>query len=108
MPKRVSSMKMHEGEVHIDVALVQRLVADLFPDRAGLVIREVQSTGTVNAIYRVGGDAYARLPRLAAWEAGLQREAQWLPWLTKRLSLPIPEPIGEGHPNESYPFAWAL
>jgi hypothetical protein len=34
-------MRMHEGEVHIDVALVQRLVADQFPDRAGLAIREV-------------------------------------------------------------------
>jgi aminoglycoside phosphotransferase (APT) family kinase protein len=105
---RMSPMKMHDGEVHIDVALVQRLVADQFPDRAGLVIREVQSTGTVNAIYRVGDDAYARLPRRAVGEADLQREAQWLPWLAERLSLPIPEPIGEGHPNESYPFAWAL
>jgi aminoglycoside phosphotransferase (APT) family kinase protein len=101
-------MKMHDGEVHIDAALVQRLVADQFPDRAGLVIREVQSTGTVNAIYRVGEDEYARLPRLAAWQAGLQREAQWLPWLAERLSLPIPKPIGEGRPSESYPFAWAL
>jgi aminoglycoside phosphotransferase (APT) family kinase protein len=101
-------MKMHDGEVHIDAALVQRLVADQFPDRAGQVIREVQSTGTVNAIYRVGEDAYARLPRLSAWVAGLQREAQWLPWLAQRLSLPIPEPLGTGHPSESYPFAWAL
>jgi aminoglycoside phosphotransferase (APT) family kinase protein len=103
-----STMKMHDGEVHIDVALVQRLVADQFPDRAGLKIREVQSTGTVNAIYRVGEDAYARLPRLGVWEAGLQREAQWLPWLAERLSFPIPAPIGEGRPNESYPFVWAL
>ena len=101
-------MKMHDDEVHIDVALVQRLVADQFPDRAGRVIREVQSTGTVNAIYRVGDDAYARLPRRAVGAAGLQHEAQWLPWLAKRLSLPIPEPIGEGHPYDSYPFAWAL
>jgi aminoglycoside phosphotransferase (APT) family kinase protein len=105
---RVALMKMHDGEVPIDAALVQRLVADQFPDRAGRVIREVQSTGTVNAIYRVGEDAYARLPRLAAWAAGLQREAQWLPWLAERLSLPIPEPLGAGHPSESYPFAWAL
>jgi aminoglycoside phosphotransferase (APT) family kinase protein len=101
-------MKMHDDEVHIDVALVQRLVADQFPERAGLVIRELQSTGTVNAIYRVGDDAYARLPRRAAGQAALQREAQWLPWLAERLSLTIPEPIGEGPPNESYPFAWAL
>jgi aminoglycoside phosphotransferase (APT) family kinase protein len=101
-------MKMHDDEAHIDVALVRRLVAEQFPDRAGRVVVEVQSTGTVNAIYRVGEDAYARLPRRAVGEASLQREAEWLPWLAERLSLPIPEPIGEGHPNASYPFAWAL
>jgi len=99
---------MHDGEVHIDVALVQRLVADQFPDLAGLAIREVRSSGTVNAIYRVGDDVYARLPRVAAWEASLQREAQWLPWLAERLSLPIPEPIGPGRPTASYPLVWAL
>jgi aminoglycoside phosphotransferase (APT) family kinase protein len=101
-------MKMHDGEVAIDAALVQRLVAEQFPERAGQVIREVRSTGTVNAIYRVGEDACVRLPRLGAWAAGLQREAQWLPWLAKRLSFPIPEPMGAGRPNESYPVAWAL
>jgi aminoglycoside phosphotransferase (APT) family kinase protein len=99
---------MHEDEVHIDVALVRRLIADQFPERAGLIIREVQSTGTVNAIYRVGEDAYARLPRRMAGETSLQREAQWLPWLAKRLSLPIPEPIGQGRSSASYPCAWAL
>lgn len=101
-------MTMHDGEVHIDVALVRQLLAEQFPDRERSHVREVQSTGTVNAIYRIGDDAYARLPRLAAWEAGLQREAQWLPWLAERLSLPIPQPIAQGRPNASYPLAWAL
>jgi aminoglycoside phosphotransferase (APT) family kinase protein len=101
-------MKMHDGEPHLDVALVQRLVADQFPDWAGRVIQEVPSTGTVNAIYRVGDDVCARLPRVAAGEAALQREAQWLPWLAERLPLPIPEPIAAGRPDASYPFAWAL
>ena len=101
-------MMMHEGEVHIDVALVRQLLTEQFPDRGQSSICEVRSTGTVNAIYRVGNDAYARLPRLAACEAGLLREAQWLPWLAERLSLPIPEPIGQGRPGASYPLAWAL
>lgn len=99
---------MHEGEFHITAALVRQLMTDQFPDRGQSSICEVRSTGTVNAIYRVGDDAYARLPRLAAWEAGLLREAQWLPWLAERLSLPIPEPIGQGRPSACYPLAWAL
>lgn len=99
---------MHEGEVHIDVALVRQLLMEQFPDRGHSRIWEVPSTGTVNAIFRVGDDACARLPRLAAWEAGLLREAQWLPWLAERLSLPIPDPIGQGRPSSYYPLAWAL
>jgi len=101
-------MAMHDGEIHIDVALVQQLLAEQFPDRERSSIRAVQSTGTVNAIYRVGDDACARLPRLAAWEGGLQREARWLPWLAERLSLPIAEPMGQGRPTAAYPVAWAL
>jgi aminoglycoside phosphotransferase (APT) family kinase protein len=99
---------MHPDEVHIDAALVRRLVAEQFPALAGLPICEVQSTGTVNAIYRIGDDVCARFPRVAAWEASLQREARWLPWLSRRLSLPIPEPMGEGCSSTSYPLAWAL
>jgi aminoglycoside phosphotransferase (APT) family kinase protein len=101
-------MKMHDDEAPIDAALVQRLVAAQFPERAGLPVREVESTGTVNAIYRVGDDAYARLPRVGAWAADLEREQRWLPWLAAQLSLRIPEPLGEGRPAAGYPFAWAL
>jgi aminoglycoside phosphotransferase (APT) family kinase protein len=45
---------MHEDEIRIDVVLVQRLIEEQFPEWAGLPIREVESTGTVNAIYRIG------------------------------------------------------
>lgn len=99
---------MHEGEIHIDAALVRRLLAEQFPDRAQSTVDEIQSTGTVNAIYRIGDDAYARLPRLPAWEASLLREARWLPGLAKQLPLAIPEPIGQGRPGAAYPARWAL
>ena len=99
---------MHDDETHIDVALVQQLVAEQFPALAGLPIQETQSIGTVNAMYRIGKDICARLPRSPAGAAALQREARWLPWLAQRLSLRIPEPVDEGRPSASYPFDWAL
>lgn len=46
--------KMHADEVDIDVALVRRLLAEQFPQWADLPIKAVRSTGTVNAIYRLG------------------------------------------------------
>jgi aminoglycoside phosphotransferase (APT) family kinase protein len=99
-------MKMHDGEVDIDAGLVGRLVAAQFPGLGGLPVRAVQSTGTVNAIYRLGDHLYARLPRLPSW--ALERECQWLPKLAPRLSLRVPEPVAQGRPADGYPLSWAI
>ena len=101
-------MKMHHGEVDIDPELVGRLVAGQFPRLADLPIRAVRSTGTVNAIYRLGDHLYARLPRVETWARDLDNEWRWLPKLAPHLSLRIPEPVAKGHPTGSYPFAWAI
>src|SRR5215218_8101908 len=99
-------MKMHAGEV--DVELVRALVAEQFPELGHLPVRRVQSTGTVNAIFRLGDDLCARLPRMAKWAQDLEREWRWLPRLAPRLSLRVPEPVGRGRPAGGYPFAWAI
>ena len=100
--------KMHAGEVPIDAALVGRLISEQFPRWADLPISAVRSTGTVNAIYRIGDHLCARLPRVEEWAQDLEKERRWLPKLAPRLSLPIPEPVGKGHPTSSYPFSWAI
>lgn len=56
-------MTMHEGEVDIDDEFVGRLIAAQFPDMADLRITAPLSTGTVNAIYRLGDHLYVRPPR---------------------------------------------
>ena len=73
--------KMHADEVDIDAALVRRLLAAQFPQLGDLPIRAVRSTGTVNAIYRLGDHLYARLPRVQAWAEDLEKESRWLPKL---------------------------
>ena len=94
---------MHDDEVDIDAELVGRLLAAQFPHLADLPIREVRSTGTVNAIYRLGDHLAARLPRVRRWATDLEQECHWLPRLAPHLSLPVPEPIGVGRPNATYP-----
>jgi aminoglycoside phosphotransferase (APT) family kinase protein len=101
-------MKMHEGEVDLNAGLVRQLVAGQFPDLAGLPVRVVSSTGTVNAIYRLGEHFYARLPRLPRYAGDLEREWRWLPELAPGLTLRIPEPVGLGQPTAEYPFTWAI
>jgi aminoglycoside phosphotransferase (APT) family kinase protein len=99
---------MHDGQASVDAALVRRLVAGQFPQLAGLPVIGISSPGTVNAIYRIGDDWYARLPLLEKWQSGLEYEARWLPWLAPRLTLAIPEPVWAGRPAEGYPFGWAI
>ncbi|HEY2264725.1 MAG TPA: aminoglycoside phosphotransferase family protein [Streptosporangiaceae bacterium] len=101
-------MKMHDGEADIGAGLVRRLVASQFPALAGLPVTAFRSTGTVNAIFRLGDGLYARLPRMARWARDLEQEARWLPRLAGRLPLAIPEPVALGRPGAGYPFGWAI
>ena len=99
---------MHDGELLIDEALVARLLAEQLPEFAGLAVRSWPSTGTVNAIFRLGDHLTARLPRLQRYAVALAREAAWLPRLAPRLSLRVPEPVAVGRPTTEYPCVWAV
>jgi len=101
-------MKLHDDEVDINPDLVRQLVATQFPHLADLAVTEFDSTGTVNAIYRLGDRLYVRLPRVQRWARGLERECKWLPLLAPSLTLQVPEPVVKGSPAGEYPFSWAI
>ncbi len=101
-------MKMHDGELDIDADLVRRLLAAQFPSLADLPVSAVRSTGTVNAIYRLGDQLCARLPRMQKWAQDLGKEWRWLPKLAPHLPLQVPEPVAKGHPENWYPFTWVI
>jgi aminoglycoside phosphotransferase (APT) family kinase protein len=103
-----AQVKMHKGEIHVDIALVKRLLVEQFPSLAKKKITAVRSTGTVNAIFRVGNDLCLRLPRLGEWADSIDQEWAWLPKLAPHISLSIPKPMARGNPTEWYPFSWAI
>jgi aminoglycoside phosphotransferase (APT) family kinase protein len=100
--------KMHADEVDVDVALVRRLLAAQFPQWAGLPVEPVDSTGTDNAMYRLGQDMAVRLPRIEGAVANVEREQRWLPRLAPLLPVVIPTPLGRGMPAEGYPWSWSV
>jgi aminoglycoside phosphotransferase (APT) family kinase protein len=104
----VRAQKMHADEVNIDVSLVRRLLAGQFPQWAHLPIEPVQSTGTDNAIYRLGDELAVRLPRIAAATGQVEKEQRWLPKLAPLLPLAIPCPLAKGAPAEGYPWHWSV
>jgi aminoglycoside phosphotransferase (APT) family kinase protein len=101
-------MKMHTDEVEVDDGLLRRLLASQHPQWAGRPIARVPSSGTDNALYRLGDDLVARLPRIPSAVPGLEKELRWLPELAPLLPVRVPEPMAAGAPAEGYPFPWAV
>jgi aminoglycoside phosphotransferase (APT) family kinase protein len=99
---------MHPDEVETDVALVQRLIADQFPEWDGLPIEPVADRGTDNILYRLGGDLVARLPGRKRPEVALMKECEWLPKLAPQLPLAVPLPLAVGRPGRGFPYRWAI
>ena len=92
----------------IDVDLVRRLVADQFPQWAGLPVTAVAPGGWDNRTFRLGDTMLARLPSASGYEAAVTKEQRWLPQLARHLPLPIPVPLGHGRPGGGYPFPWSV
>ncbi|NYE71596.1 aminoglycoside phosphotransferase (APT) family kinase protein [Microlunatus parietis] len=101
-------MIMHEGQLEIGSDLVRRLLAEQFPDWAGLSITRVPSLGTVNALFRLGDELSVRLPLMPHHGDDLARELRWLPFLAPRLPLRVPRAAAAGTPTPEFPHVWAV
>lgn len=75
------------GGFRPDVAGVRDLVDQRFPAWRGLPVRAVASSGTVNAIFRIGDGLVARFPLVAASNEGgrgatVMRQMRGVAWLS--------------------------
>lgn len=104
----MSTGKMHDDEVNIPESLVRLLLVEQFPRWAQLPLKRVRSSGTDNAIYRLGDDMAVRLPRILAATGQLDKEMQWLPKFAPYLPLAIPVPLAKGEPGADYPWHWSI
>jgi aminoglycoside phosphotransferase (APT) family kinase protein len=100
--------KMHDDEVGVDTALVRRLLAEQFPRWADLVLERVSSTGTDNAIFRLGSEIGIRVPRIHWAVQQIDKEYQWLNRLAAHLPVPVAEPLAKGEPGQGYPYPWLI
>lgn len=92
----------------IEESLVSALIADQFPQWAGLPVERIPSPGTDNAIFRLGDDLAVRMPRVGWAAVQPEKEQRWLPWLAPQLPLAVPVPVGGGVPGRGYPWRWSV
>ncbi len=99
--------RVHDDELEIDEPLVRGLLAQQFPQWAGLPL-ERAGDGTVNVIYRLGDELSLRLPRREGPETEDDIEFRWLPVLAPQLPVAIPRPVARGRPGVGYPWFWSI
>lgn len=105
-------MTMHDDQVDVTTDIVAALVQEQFPEWGGRPIRRQPSTGTVNAVFRVGDDLSARFPLRrtdpAEALAVLEREARASTELAQVSRFPVPEPVALGKPGAGFPMPWSV
>ena len=95
------------AEIDVDAALVTALLEEQHPDLASLPVQLV-ANGWDNAMFRIGTDLTARLPRRLLAVPLLLKERRWLPVVAHGLPLPVPVPLRSGEPGAGYPWPWAI
>ncbi|MEZ0446348.1 aminoglycoside phosphotransferase family protein [Cellulomonas sp. ICMP 17802] len=66
------------------------------------------SSGTDNAMFRLGDDLVVRMPRIHWASGGVDHEAHWLPLVAGRLPVTVPRVVAVGEPTPEYPWTWSV
>lgn len=80
---------MHQDDLPVSDDLIRQLLSEQAPHWASLPLRRLDSSGTDNALYRLGDHLLLRLPRRASAALMLAKELDWLPRLG---DLPLKTP----------------
>jgi aminoglycoside phosphotransferase (APT) family kinase protein len=99
---------LHRDEIPIDAGLARALVGQAMPDYADAPVRRLASSGSTNALFRLGDEFIVRLPRQPGGSAAISKEATWLPVLGPRLPVCVPEVVAVFEPGRGYPERWSV
>ncbi|PYB77697.1 aminoglycoside phosphotransferase family protein [Rhizobium wuzhouense] len=103
---------MHEDQLTITVEQVRHLIADQFPQFRGQDIRELETAGTVNAIFRIGERHAARFPLRTMDPAvslrTLEQEIEASREFHEYCAFPSPVPVGIGQWGAGFPMPWLV
>ena len=98
--------QLWDADISISTEDARKMVEAQFPD---LVIRDFRfvTEGWDNRAFLLNDEIVFRFPRRHIAVDLIRTESRILPLLVPQLSLPIPEPIYLGEPDESFPWPFA-
>ena len=99
---------LHSDEIPIDAELVRLLVSRVMPAYADAPVRRLASSGSTNALFRLGEELLVRLPRQPGGSEAISKEAKWLPVLGPLLPVPVPQVVAVFDPDCGYPERWSV
>jgi aminoglycoside phosphotransferase (APT) family kinase protein len=99
---------LHSDEIPIDAELVRLLVSRVMPAYADAPVRRLPSSGSTNALFRLGEELLVRLPRQPGGSETISKEAKWLPVLGPLLPVPVPQVVAVFDPDCGYPERWSV
>jgi aminoglycoside phosphotransferase (APT) family kinase protein len=99
---------LHDDEIPIDEELVRSLLGTLPTSYERLRLRRMDSTGSSNALFRLGDELVVRLPRQPGGTATIEKERRWLSYVAPALPVAVPEVVAVGDPAFGYPERWSV
>jgi aminoglycoside phosphotransferase (APT) family kinase protein len=99
---------LHSDELAIDVGLVRALVGRTRPEWSSLPLSALSTSGSSNALFRLGDELLVRLPRQPNGSVAIEKEARWLPRIGPLLPVSVPDVVAVGEPGLGYPERWSI
>lgn len=103
---------MHSDQISISKAQATSLIAEQAPQWQGLEVSSPRTSGTDNAIFRLGDSLAARFPLSGSdpktLEDRLRTEAAAMAEFHRVSAFPGPEPLMVGAPGHGYPLPWNI
>jgi aminoglycoside phosphotransferase (APT) family kinase protein len=104
----VVASALHDDEIPVDTGSVRALVDRAMPQYVDLPVRRLASSGSTNALFRLGEGLLVRLPRRPGGSAAISKEARWLPVVGPRLPVRVPEVLSVFEPSRDFPERWSV
>lgn len=103
----VNAVASPRTEIHIDAALVRRLLDTQFPEAAALPVG-AHFEGRDSVLWRLGDQWAMRMPQHHRAAAKQETEISWLPHIGKGWPFAAPVPVRVGRPSADFPWTWTV